>query len=91
MKTVERLLRAFGSCQAIVAKSFARAHGIDFHNFLVILEGDLDLDGLLKGNPASRRFALLSSLQSTRPKAKLINLWSLSKAAARSVTRYSMA
>lgn len=51
MNPVEMLLRALGSCQVIVAKSFAKAHGIDLHDFLVVLEGDLDLDGFLKGKP----------------------------------------
>ena len=51
MNPVEMLLCALGSCQAIVAKSFATAHGIDLHDFLVVLEGDLDPDGFLKGKP----------------------------------------
>jgi uncharacterized OsmC-like protein len=54
MNPVEMLLCALGSCQAIVAKSFAKAHGIDLHDFLVVLEGDLDPDGFLKGKPGVR-------------------------------------
>lgn len=54
MNPVEMLLCALGSCQAIIAKSFATAHEIDLHDFLVVLEGDLDPDGFLKGKPGVR-------------------------------------
>jgi uncharacterized OsmC-like protein len=74
MNPIEMLLRALGSCHSNVAKSFAKAHGIDLHNFLVVLEGDLDPTAFcrvnLESGPAARRFALLSILKPT-PQAKI--------------------
>jgi len=49
MNPVEALLCALGSCQCIVAAAFARAKRINFEEFWVELEGDLDPDGFLKG------------------------------------------
>jgi uncharacterized OsmC-like protein len=54
MNPVEALLCALGSCQAIVAAAFAKAHHIDLQGFWVELEGDLDTDGFLLGKPGVR-------------------------------------
>ena len=54
MNPVEGLLSALGSCQVIVARAFAQANGIEFSEFWVELEGDLDTDGFLKGLPGVR-------------------------------------
>lgn len=44
MNPVEALLCALGSCQSIVAFSFAQANGINLQGFSVKLEGDMDSD-----------------------------------------------
>ena len=54
MNPVEALLCALGSCEVIVARAFAQANGIEFSEFWVELEGDLDTDGFLKGLPGVR-------------------------------------
>lgn len=54
MNPVEGLLAALGSCQCIVAAAFAQSQGIDLKEFWVELEGDLDTDGFLKGDPNVR-------------------------------------
>jgi uncharacterized OsmC-like protein len=54
MNPVEALLTGLGSCQCIVAAAFAKAQGIDLKDFWVELEGDLDTDGFLKGDPNVR-------------------------------------
>lgn len=47
MNPVEAILCALGSCQTIVAYSFAEANGINLEGFYVELEGDLDPDGFM--------------------------------------------
>ena len=47
MNPVEALLCALGSCQSIVAFSFAEANGINLEDFHVELEGDLDPNGFM--------------------------------------------
>ncbi|GEM03101.1 peroxiredoxin [Halolactibacillus miurensis] len=42
---VELLLAALGSCQSIVAPTYAEKFDIDLKGFKVELEGDIDLDG----------------------------------------------
>ena len=54
MTPVEALLCALGSCQTIVAISFAHKHGIDLKGFRVELEGDIDPDGYMGKNPNVR-------------------------------------
>lgn len=54
MNPVEGLLAALGSCQCIVGAAFAESQGIDLKEFWVELEGDLDTDGFLKGDPNVR-------------------------------------
>jgi len=49
MNPVEMLLCALGSCQAIVARAFAKANNIELEAYWVEVEGDLDTDGFLKG------------------------------------------
>jgi uncharacterized OsmC-like protein len=71
MNPVEMLLRALGSCQVIVAKSFAKAHGIDLHDFLVVLEGDLDLDGFLKDKPGLQEIRFAFHLAIDAPQGKV--------------------
>lgn len=45
MNPVENVLCALGACQAIVARAFAEAKGINLKEFNVEVEGDLDTDG----------------------------------------------
>lgn len=47
MNPVEALLCALGACQAIVARAFAKQHDIEYEEFHVELEGDLDPDGFM--------------------------------------------
>jgi len=54
MNPVEALLAALGSCQCIAATSSAKSQGIDLKEFWVELEGDLGIDGFLKGDPNVR-------------------------------------
>ncbi len=58
MNPVELLLSALGSCQSIVARTYAEKFDIDLKNFRVELEGgDIDLDGFFdKGGCAPRIF-----------------------------------
>ena len=50
MNPVEAVLCALGACKCIVARCFAKAHGIDLKDFKVELEGDLDPDGFMGKN-----------------------------------------
>ncbi|MDE1475521.1 OsmC family protein [Xenorhabdus bovienii] len=50
MNPVEALLSAFGACQCIVAKSFARKHKINLIDIQVKMEGELDTDGFTRRN-----------------------------------------
>lgn len=47
MTPVEALLCALGGCQAIVAAAFAKAHSIEFEDFFVEIEGDIDMAGFM--------------------------------------------
>lgn len=47
MNPVELVLCALGACQAIVARFYAGKFGVDFKDFRVELEGDLDTDGFM--------------------------------------------
>lgn len=50
MNPVEAVLCALGACKCIVARCFAKAHGIDLQDFHIELEGDLDPDGFMGKN-----------------------------------------
>ncbi len=50
MNPVEAVLSALGACKCIVARCFAKAHGVDIKDFKVELEGDLDPDGFMGKN-----------------------------------------
>jgi len=54
MSPVEGLLASLGSCQCIGAAAFAKSQDIDLKEFWVELEGDLDTEGFLKGDPNVR-------------------------------------
>ncbi|NGP44502.1 OsmC family protein [Bacillaceae bacterium SIJ1] len=47
MNPVELVLGALGACQAIVARIYAKKFQIEFSDFWIELEGDLDPDGFL--------------------------------------------
>lgn len=47
MNPVEALLGALGACQAIVASVYAKKFNIEFEDFWVEVEGDLDTDGFM--------------------------------------------
>lgn len=45
MNPLELLLSALGSCQSVVARTYAEKFDVDLLDFKVELEGDIDLDG----------------------------------------------
>ncbi|WP_239617987.1 OsmC family protein [Cohnella mopanensis] len=45
MNPVEALLASLGACQSIVARVYASKFGVKLDDFLVEVEGDIDLDG----------------------------------------------
>jgi uncharacterized OsmC-like protein len=47
MNPVEVLLAALGACQSIVARAYAQKFDIQFDDFWVEVEGDLDTDGFM--------------------------------------------
>lgn len=47
MNPIEMILCALGSCQTILASSFAGKFGINLEDFWVEVEGDLDPDGFM--------------------------------------------
>lgn len=49
MNPVEMLLCALGACQCITARFLARFQRIDLQDYRVVLEGDLDPAGFMKG------------------------------------------
>jgi uncharacterized OsmC-like protein len=55
MTPVEALLGGLGSCITIVAFIFAGQKGINLKDFVVDIEGDLDLDGFLGVNEDVRK------------------------------------
>lgn len=57
MNPVELVLGALGACQAIVARSFARMHKIEFSNFWIEVEGDLDPDGFMQKADVRKGFS----------------------------------
>lgn len=42
------LLSVMGACQAIVATMFAKKFGIEFSDFYLEIEGDMDMDGIMQ-------------------------------------------
>ncbi|CAM3989680.1 OsmC family protein [Mesobacillus zeae] len=57
MNPVELVLSALGACQAIVARCFARKFKIEFDDFWVDVEGDLDTDGFMKQSDVRRGYS----------------------------------
>ncbi|WP_071458653.1 OsmC family protein [Bacillus massilinigeriensis] len=57
MNPVELVLSALGACQAIVARCFARKFKIEFDEFWVEVEGDLDTDGFMKQTDVRRGYS----------------------------------
>lgn len=51
---MEALLAALASCKSIVARAFARKHGIALRSVRVDCEGVLDPDGFLGRNPDAK-------------------------------------
>jgi uncharacterized OsmC-like protein len=76
MNPVEMLLCSLGACQCIVARLFARAQKMEFEAFRVVLEGDLDTDGFLRGKEGIRpglseiRYTLHIKTDAPREKAE---------------------
>mgnify|MGYP000949373673 FL=1 len=54
MNPVEAVLCALGACKCIVARCFAKMHGVDLKDFKIELEGDLDPDGFMGKNPDAK-------------------------------------
>lgn len=50
MNPVECLLNAIGACKGIVARSFAKGHGLDIKGLRIEVEGTLDPDGFMGKN-----------------------------------------
>lgn len=75
MNPVEAVLSALGACKCIVARCFAKAHGVDIKDFKVELEGDLDPDGFMgKNKEAKIGFSEIRSkiyIESNSPKEKI--------------------
>lgn len=75
MNPVELTLCALGACQSIVAKLYAKQHGIELQDFRVELEGDLDTRGF-KGDPNVRpgfseiRFNMIMKTDASEEKAR---------------------
>ncbi|MCF6462454.1 OsmC family protein [Clostridium sp. Cult1] len=75
MNPVEAVLCALGACKCIVARCFAKAHGVDLKDFRIELEGDLDPDGFMgKNKDAKIGFSEIRSkiyIESNSPKEKI--------------------
>lgn len=54
MNPVEALLSSLGGCKVIVARSFAKMHGINLKDIRVELEGELDPDGFMGKNKEAK-------------------------------------
>ena len=50
MNPMSAALGVMGACQTIVAFMFAKQKGIDLQDFRVEIEGDMDMDALMKQN-----------------------------------------
>lgn len=50
MNPVECLLNSIGACKGIVARSFAKSHGLDIKNIKIELAGTLNPDGFMGKN-----------------------------------------
>lgn len=74
MNPVEAVLCALGACQAIVARTYAGKFGINFDDFRVEVEGDLDTDGFM-GKPGVRpgysEIRYIFHIDTKEPKEKL--------------------
>lgn len=57
MNPVELVLCALGACQSIVARVYARKFGIEFNDFWVEVEGDLDTDGFMNKSDVRRGYS----------------------------------
>lgn len=75
MSPVETVLAAFGACKCIVAKAFAKKHGIVLKDIKIVVEGDLDIDGFLgKNKDAKMGFSNIKTkiyIESDAPREKL--------------------
>ncbi|MBC8591077.1 OsmC family protein [Wansuia hejianensis] len=74
MNPVEATLCALGACQAIVARCFARAKGVNLQEYRVELEGDLDTDGFLGKSdvrPGMQNIRAKVYIKSDSPEEKL--------------------
>lgn len=74
MNPVEATLCALGACQAIVARCFARAKGVNLQEYRVELEGDLDTDGFLGKSdvrPGMQNIRARVYIKSDSPEEKL--------------------
>lgn len=74
MNPVELLLSALGSCQSIVARTYAEKFDIDLKNFRVELEGDIDLDGFFDKGDVRPGYSEISStfyIDTDAPKEKV--------------------
>lgn len=54
MNPVEALLASLGACKVIVARSFAKIHGIKLNDLRVELNGELDPDGFMGKNKEAK-------------------------------------
>lgn len=75
MTPIEALLGALGACKCIVARYYAKEHGVELEDISVKLEGELDSDGFL-GINKSAKIGLSSvrsiyQIKSPSPKEKI--------------------
>ena len=75
MNPVEAVLCALGACKCIVARCFAKPHGVNLKDIKIELEGDLDPDGFMgKNKDAKIGFSEIRSkiyIKSNSPKEKI--------------------
>ncbi|MBA4603868.1 OsmC family protein [Thermoactinomyces mirandus] len=57
MNPVELVLCALGACQSIVARVYAKKFNIQFDDFWVEVEGDLDTDGFMNKSDVRRGYS----------------------------------
>ncbi len=78
MNPIELALCSLGGCLAIAASAFAKSAGVELNDFSVDLEGDVDLDGFLKGaegvDPGFEDVRFTLNIDSDSPKENIEKL-----------------
>ncbi|WP_042349337.1 OsmC family protein [Bacillus massiliigorillae] len=74
MNPVELILAGLGACQSIVARTYAKKFDIEFEDFWIELEGDLDTDGFLNKSDVRPGYSTVRytiHIQSDAPEEKI--------------------